>query len=93
MLNRVGQQLQPGEQGRMPTFACVELKYCCDWLPASLRARALAQHQALIVALQAEGYGASTVVLLLGVSGTIYKDTLRAMHAHLGISKQQAARP
>ena len=49
-----------------------------------------AAHQTLLAGW---GYGATTVVLLLSVSGTICKDTLRAMHAHLGISKQQAARP
>ena len=80
----------PGVSGRKPSFICVELKYCCEWRLDSQRARALAQHQALIAALQAQGYNASTVVLLLGVSGTIYKDTLDAMHAHLGVSKQHA---
>ena len=77
----------PAQPARPPTFVCVELKYCCDYRPQHQRARAETQHRALLAALRGAGYDAHTVVLLLGVSGTIYTHTQDLMHTHLGVPK------
>ena len=79
--------LLPAQPARPPTFVCVELKYCCDYRPDHQRALAETQHQALLAALRGAGYDAHTVVLLLGVSGTIYTLTQDLMHTHLGVPK------
>ena len=58
-----------------------ELKYCCDYRPEHQSALAETQHLALLAAMWEAGYVAHTVVLLLGVSGTIYTRTLDLLHA------------
>ena len=77
------------------TFHIVEIKCCRDTDPGPQHERALAQHQDLIAALRTLfGVQHITVhmhVVLIGVTGTIYKDFHDTM-ALLGVSKQEAKR-
>ena len=71
----------------VPVYRCVEIKYCCDYLPERQAARASSQHASLLQAVRAEGHRADLVTILLGVSGTIYQDTLSAL-VSLGVSRE-----
>ena len=70
---------------------CVELKYCCDYWPKHQSALAETQHLALLAAMRGAGYVAHTVVLLLGVSGTLFTQTLDLLHAQFGGAKGACA--
>ena len=77
------------------TFHIVEIKCCRDTDPGPQHERALAQHQDLIAALRTL-FGAQHItvhmhVILIGVTGTIYKEFYDTM-ALLGVSKQEAKR-
>ena len=64
--------LLPARPARPPPFVCVELKYCCHYRPEHQSALAETPHLALLAAMRGAGYVSLTVVLLLGVFGTIY---------------------
>ena len=60
----------------------IEVKYCIDTKPEDQMARAREQHQELIRRLVEAGYSARNISicpLLVGVSGTIYKRTIKAL--------------
>jgi hypothetical protein len=51
------------------------VKYCCDFRPLHQSQQAIAQHAPTIAILQQAGHKVTLCNILLGVSGTIYKDT------------------
>jgi hypothetical protein len=73
-----------------PLLLILELKFCCDTSQAHQMHAAMTQHTALINLFQLRGYRTQLVPLLFGVAGTIFTDTLRSLHADLGISKSAA---
>jgi hypothetical protein len=76
-----------GETQGAYEYICVEIKYCCDYLPDTQRERAEAQHRAFNERLAAKTQcTVRPVIILLGVSGTIYDDLLMTARAHLGLT-------
>ena len=70
----------------------IEVKYCIDTKPEDQMARAREQHQELIRRLIEAGYSARNISicpLLVGVSGTIYKRTIKALKS-LGVAHTHA---
>jgi hypothetical protein len=67
----------------------VEVKYCRDTDRSVQEARAGAQHQGLMNLLSADGQTTRLHTILLGVGGTIYKDTQDTL-VELGVDKTRA---
>lgn len=71
-------------------YVCVEVKYCCDYLPADQMRRAGSQHRALHDSLRAAGCKVTPVEILLGVAGTVTSRFLADARTHLGLTPTQA---
>jgi hypothetical protein len=82
-------------QHDMSNFHIVEFKCCRDTDPEPQRERAMQQHQGLVEALTKIFAGWPIMVsvhpILIGVTGTIYKDFYNTMD-QLGVSKSEAKR-
>jgi ribonuclease HI len=77
-----------GEKGQ-PSIHLVEIKYCRDTDRSQQEARAGQQHTELQKHVEAAGYTVRRHTILLGVGGTIYKDTLATLE-NLGVGKREA---
>jgi hypothetical protein len=77
--------------GRPDTIVVVEVKYCKDARRDEQEARAEAQHAKLLDVLRQAGHDATQTTILLGVGGTIYKNTPEDL-AELGVDRDRAAR-
>jgi hypothetical protein len=71
------------------TIHLVEVKYCRDTDRTIQEARAEAQHEALAGLLTTDGQTTKLHKILLGVGGTIFRDTLPTL-MELGVDKQKA---
>jgi hypothetical protein len=71
------------------TVHLVEVKYCRDTDRAVQETRAEAQHQELMGLLSADGQTTRLHTILLGVGGTIYRDTLDTL-VDLGVDRTKA---
>ena len=73
-------------------ISIIEIKYCMDMDRSNQESKALSQHQKLIDALVTAGHmrcNIHVLPLLVGVSGTIYKDTHAQLMA-LGVTSHNA---
>jgi hypothetical protein len=71
------------------TIHIIEVKYCRDTDRSVQEERAAAQHKQLMDLLAAEGQTTRLHTILLGVGGTIYRDTLATLE-ELGVDRTRA---
>lgn len=80
---------QEGEEEKVVRI--VEVKYCNDTDRSRQESRAAQQHARLVELLEQAGQSVEQHTILLGVGGTIYKDTLLHLKA-LGVDKDRAVK-
>jgi hypothetical protein len=88
-LVRIKEKVDDG--GTRDVYVVLEVKYCKDTNCAEQESRAVAQHARLLELIKAAGHAARQETVLLGVGGTIYKDTLEQLD-RLGLARHQAKR-
>jgi hypothetical protein len=86
---RTGDDPKPKTKG--PVVRIVEVKYCKDTDKTKQEERASEQHARLTALLKQNKQEVQQHTILLGVGGTIYKDTLNHLKA-LGIDKDRAVK-
>ena len=79
------------DTNRSRTFIkLVEIKYARDTDPDERKQTAIRQHQPLVEKIRGLGFQCEVVPILLGVSGTIFKQSMTALTEDLGISPAAA---
>jgi exonuclease III/ribonuclease HI len=82
----------PGQKkGEPPTLHVVEVKYCRDTDRSWQAENAERQHRELMELLRQAGHRVEQTTILLGVGGTIYKDSIDSL-TKLGVDKETAKR-
>ncbi len=76
-------------RGGQEVVHIVEVKYCRDTDRSQQEQRAEQQHQELCEAIEGAGHTIKRSTILIGVGGTVYKDTLQTL-IDLGVDRKEA---